>query len=258
MSLVLSEDAPCEVLAAFSRLADPPSATDGAALSDRRAPSLPAPHADWYDDSVLWEDPDPSYRPWLFDWSSYLSAGHANMYIASAKFATFAWTGYGWLLSFRTTIKAYPRDLVRGFAWLGEYSLSPGDEQPLLVGYLKHEYEERPWLAWGSSASPLTFENLNIPANHGLTDPDRLLLRTHMWRRTNEGNRRMLEAKLRREEPASRAADLYASELRGLLAMPADPPDSWDVPLEVLLAYRDRLWKETIDSGNLLPPPPKL
>jgi hypothetical protein len=253
MSLILREDTAPDVLAAFSRLADPAMATDGASISQRPARGLPAPHTDRYDDSVLWEEPDPGYRPWMFDWSSYLSAGHTNVYVASAKSATLAWAGFGWLLSFRTTTKAYPADLARGFAWFGEHAIGGDENSPYLVGYMKHEYELRPWLVWGRGG-PLSFENLNVPEDHGLSDADIALLRGHMWRATNEGNRRLVEAQLRRAAGNGRMNEMLTRQLEVLNATPVDPPDEWTVPLDALISYRDRLWQRAIGSSGDTPP----
>jgi len=189
----------------------------------------------------------------LYDWSSYLSTGHDTVYIESAKYATLAWTRSGWLLSFRTTIKGYPDDLTRGFAWLGAYAAEGEEDRPFLVGYMKHEGEKRPWLVWTRGAGPFDFENLNVPTDHGLTEADASLLRAHMWRRTKGGNRLVLEGKLREAESGTLTADKLANELDEYQAMPDEPPDDWNVPLASLINYRDRLWKELVNGTYRYP-----
>jgi hypothetical protein len=52
-----------------------------------------------------------------------------------------------WPISARFSLKDDPDRLLRVFGWLGPH-IEPNDEQPLLLGHLRHEYQVRPILVW--------------------------------------------------------------------------------------------------------------
>jgi hypothetical protein len=58
------------------------------------------------------------------------------------------------------SLKVYPEELAPHLEWIGGFIAAGDDDQPFLVGYLKHEYERRPWLLW-SNGERLAAEDLN-------------------------------------------------------------------------------------------------
>ena len=266
MSFPFRDDTPIEVLSAFAsvRRDQPPEVRarfEAMAQEAERqramgltAPSMPIPPAPKLppveDEDEWWDPTDPDADmavPWAHDWGAWLSEGMAGFYIQSQTGAVLQWTiGGMWVLTCRATLKAYPAELIPNLVWMGRYIGAGNEEQPFLVGYLKHEYENRPWLAWSRGSGPLDFENLNVARDHGLTDDDTSQLRSHMWRRNRDGNLRIAEAQLRQAQPGSRAAEMIAPQVEQLRAMPAEPPDDWVVPLESILAYRDQVWKAAV------------
>jgi hypothetical protein len=141
-------DTPDDVLAAFSALADPVSAD---------APVLPAPvepdpyfrmptdfaqdpsEAGMYD-----EDPYPG-EPWRHDWAGAFGGSMGVMFVAHSRLV---WSEMGlWTLSTRFSVKDEQHRVLRALTWLGPY-IEPHGEEPLLLGYLRDEYQARPLLVW--------------------------------------------------------------------------------------------------------------
>jgi hypothetical protein len=151
LSFSFRKDTPDYVLAGFSALAGPVSP---------EAPSLPPPvEPDPYglmptdflqgtdEDEWFSEDPFPG-EPWRQDWSvlgdsmGVMFVGHAQLF----------WSGMKrWTLSARFSLKDDPERILRAIEWLGPYiePRNPDDPHvPLLLGYLRHEYQVRPILVW--------------------------------------------------------------------------------------------------------------
>jgi hypothetical protein len=148
LSFSFRKDTPDYVLAAFSALADP---------LPPGAPPLPAPveadplgrmATDYAQDEdelgMLELDPFPG-EPWRHDWAGLLSAsmgvafvGHSRMLWSEMEF---------WTISARFSLKDDPDRLLKAFGWLGPH-IERNSEEPLLLGYLRHEYQIHPILVW--------------------------------------------------------------------------------------------------------------
>jgi hypothetical protein len=168
MSFTLRSDVDRDVLRAFSGLGVGLPTDKADAVGAAPAPELPPPHDEVVDDYALyeaWEQgafPD-GFTPWAYDWRPFLGGGHWNVYIPAMKASALSWTGKGWHVTFRTTIKSYPEELVYWFGWMGQFAIEGRHDAPELIGYIKHEYERRPWLVWHPGTGPFTFEDLNGP-----------------------------------------------------------------------------------------------
>jgi hypothetical protein len=166
-------DTPGHVLAAFAGLAPD--------LAAAQSPDHPQPLPDPVrDDDDLWM-PDDFYadgddldgqedEPWRHDWASMLSQ---SMSVAITPSAQLVWSELGrWHLSCRAGFKA-PAEVVHAFLrWIGPFIGDGFDneetrEHPLLVGYVKHEYDRLPALLWCRDGK-LELDRL------GEEDPDRM------------------------------------------------------------------------------------
>lgn len=151
MSFPLKADTPPHVLAAFSSIAVP----------HPEAPELPPPVVD---DDGWWDPTDPgadTSEIWAHDWGSWIGEGMTGVYIQSDVGATLTWSiGRSWVVTSRASLKVYPDDLAPKLEWLGAFIAEGDIERPFLVGYMKHEYEKRPWLLWCNGAQ-LHSEDLN-------------------------------------------------------------------------------------------------
>jgi hypothetical protein len=144
-------DTPDYVLAAFSALAGP-VAPD--------APSLPPPvEPDAYGNTptdfaqnadeigMFQEDPFPG-EPWRHDWAGPLGGSMGAMFVGHSQLF---WEMERWTVSARFSLKDDPYRILRAIKWLGPY-IEPNDSEdphdPLLLGYLRHEYQVRPILVW--------------------------------------------------------------------------------------------------------------
>jgi hypothetical protein len=160
MSFTLRPDVDDDVLRAFSGV--PLVQSHGS--RNPEMPELPPPHEERVGESVFYEAlvaghlPD-GFEPWMYNWEWVLSGGHGTAYIPATTGGTIQWTRRGWQVSFRSTLKSGADELTYWFGWMGEFAIE--SHPPLLVGYFKHEYENRPWLVWHAEAGPFTFENLN-------------------------------------------------------------------------------------------------
>lgn len=167
MSFTLRPDVDDDVLRAFSGV------TLAEASSRARypeVPQLPTAHEQdideyvFYEASVAGELPE-GFEPWMYNWEWVLSGGHGPGYVdPTLSTGTIAWTGRGWRISFRSTLKSGPEELAYWFGWMGKFSIE-SSEKPSLVGYFKYEYENRPRLIWHAGSGPFTFEDLNGPGD---------------------------------------------------------------------------------------------
>jgi hypothetical protein len=137
-----------DVLAAFAALAD-------SVPGD--APALPAPvEPDPYfrmptdfaqntsEAGIFDDDPFPG-EPWRHDWAGVLGGSTGVMFVAHSRLV---WSEMGrWTLSARFSVKDDANRVLRALMWLGPY-IEPNGEQPLLLGYLRDEYQTRPLLIW--------------------------------------------------------------------------------------------------------------
>lgn len=167
MSFTLKPDLDDDVLSAFSGV---PS-VESYGARDLEVPQLPSAHEEDIDEYVFYEALEAGqlregFEPWMYNWEWVLSGGHGTSYIAATTGGTLEWTRRGWLVSFRSTLKSGSEELTYWFGWMGEFAIE--SHPSLLVGYIKHEYEERPWLVWHAGSGPFTFEDLN-----GLGHPER-------------------------------------------------------------------------------------
>lgn len=167
MSFTLRPDLDDDVLSAFSGV----PLVESYGAGNLEVPQLPSAHEEDIDEYVFYEALEAGrlregFEPWMYNWEWVLSGGHGTSYIAATTGGTLEWTRRGWLVSFRSTLKSGSEELTYWFGWMGEFAI---ESQPsLLVGYFKHEYEERPWLVWHAGSGPFTFEDLN-----GLGHPER-------------------------------------------------------------------------------------
>ena len=149
LSFSFRKDTPDYVLAAFSALAGPVSS---------KAPSLPTPvepneygeiptdfaqNAD--EIGMFGEEPFPG-EPWRHDWAGPLGGSMGVMFVGHSELC---WSEMKrWTLSARFSLKDDPDRILRAIEWLGPYIEPNGPDGPLLLGYLRHEYEVRPILIW--------------------------------------------------------------------------------------------------------------
>lgn len=160
MAFKFRDDTPDEVLAAFSALERPlgPGAPFGP------APALPAPNVEpvdiWEPDyeEAGWEEPDPlADEPWRHEWAPHFGGLLSEDWAPSAALD---WR-QGWYFECRSVFKSSPGTVGNFLAWLGPF-IDPEFQthRPVLLGYVKYEYEPRPWLLWWSDGE-LSLENLN-------------------------------------------------------------------------------------------------
>lgn len=170
MSFTLRPEVDDDVLRAFSgvTLAEP---TDGAEFVESpEVPKLPSAHERDIDDYEFYAALEAGelrkgFEPWMYNWAWVLSGGSGTTYIDATRGGTIAWTGHGWLITFRATAKSSPEELTYWFGWMGEFTVESSEDRPSLVGYIKHEYEKRPWLIWHAGSGPFIFEDLNGPGD---------------------------------------------------------------------------------------------
>jgi hypothetical protein len=156
MSFPLRPDVGEEVLSAFASIAVP---------SDD-APTLPLP--------AIANGPWDVSDPWANDWGAELGTSFDTAYIGSDQGATMLWRGRRWVVTARSTWKAWPVELFGHLAVLGtvidassapqywDTSTMAVHRAKFFVGYARHEAEPRPWLLW-ADGDTLTAENLNPP-----------------------------------------------------------------------------------------------
>jgi hypothetical protein len=171
MSFTLRPDLDNDVLRAFSGV--PLVQSHGS--RNPEMPDLPPPHEEHVDEYVFYEALEAGhladgFEPWMYNWEWVLSGGHGTAYIAATTGGTIERTRRGWQVSFRSTLKSGSEELTYWFGWMGEFAIE--SHPPLLVGYFKHEYENRPWLVWHALSGPFTFENLNESGRPDRRDDD--------------------------------------------------------------------------------------
>lgn len=174
ISFSLRPDVDSDVLRAFSGLPLGESTHGG---GDRDpAPELPPPHEEPIDDYTFYEACESSgyhayqggelpedFKPWMYDWTWVLSGGYWAASFKAETGGSIAWTGSGWHITSRLTAKEVPKTLTYWFGWMGEFAIESNEQHPSLIGYIKYEYENRPWLIWHAGSGSFVFENLNGP-----------------------------------------------------------------------------------------------
>lgn len=148
LSFSFRKETPDHVLAAFSALAaplapgtpslPPPAGTDPLF----RMPTDFAQNDDEID--MLEEDPFPG-EPWRHDWAGLFGASMGVVFVGLSRLI---WSEMGfWTISARFSLKDDPDRMLRAIAWLGPH-IEPNGSLPLLLGYLRNEYQVRPVLVW--------------------------------------------------------------------------------------------------------------
>jgi hypothetical protein len=140
LSFSFRKETPDHVMAAFAALADP------AQVESNPYGVLPTDYA-LDADELGWTEADPyPDEPWRHNWADPLSwsmgvsfVGHTRLFWSEMK---------RWTLSARFSLKDVPERILRALTWLGPYIEPTNGDQPLLLGYLRHEYETRPVLVW--------------------------------------------------------------------------------------------------------------
>jgi hypothetical protein len=99
------------------------------------------------EDELEMLDVDPYLgEPWRHNWADPLSW---SMSVAFVGHSRLIWSEMKrWTLSARFSLKDDPDRILRAVKWLGPYIEPTNGDRPLLLGYLRHEYQTRPLLVW--------------------------------------------------------------------------------------------------------------
>jgi hypothetical protein len=151
----------CELVLAVNLRPDVPDEVLAAFVSARKGeggPELPAP----VPDDPHWEPDDPEASPaadaapWAHPWGDVLGMDMSGVAFPGETGVSLIWNKYTerWALTVRSVWKTMTPGVVEMIEWLGPF-VDPMESlhDRRFVGYVYHQYDERPTLIWHDGES---------------------------------------------------------------------------------------------------------